>query len=187
MWNRYQKTLEFELPWLLRNFDRIRFFPVTQQELEQIRRDFPRGDYRLKIESGEFSLREYQQFLRDHQPQINEFQRRREAAFAIELQHWRDSGQFNFDTEIPAPEPDAFESLPPGLVAVESSTAGTIWQLLVAEGESVEPGQTLLVLESMKMEIPLACRQGGIVRRVLKPQGAQVRAGQALVHIEVKK
>ncbi len=187
MWNRYQKTQEFELPWLLRNFDRIRFFPVTRQELEQIRRDFPRGDYRLEIESGAFSLREYQQFLHDHQPQINEFQRRREAAFAIELQHWRDSGQFNFDTEIPAAEPDAAESLPPGLVAVESTAAGTIWQLLVAEGERVESGQTLLVLESMKMEIPLACGQGGIVRRVLKPQGAQVRAGQALLHIEVEK
>ncbi len=185
MWNRYQKTAEFQLPWLLRNFDRIRFFPVSQQELEQIRLDFPRGDYALKIEPGEFSLREYQKFLQEHRQQIDDFQRRREAAFAIELQHWRDSGQFNVDTEMPAPEDDVIESLPQGFVAVESTAAGNIWQLLVAEGKRVEPGETLLVLESMKMEIALASRHAGIVRRVLKSQGAQVRAGQVLLHIEV--
>ncbi len=185
MWNRYQKTVEFELPWLLRNFDRIRFFPVSEQQLEQIRRDFPRGDYALKIEPGEFSLREYQQFLHDHQQQIDDFQRQREAAFAVELQHWRDSGQFELTAEPAPPEDAVTESLPTGFVAVESSAAGNIWQVLVAEGQRVEPGETLLVLESMKMEIELASRQGGIVRRILKSQGAQVRAGQALLHIEV--
>jgi urea carboxylase len=174
-----------ELPWLLRNFDRIRFFPVSQQELEQIRRDFPRGDYALKIEPGEFSLREYQQFLHQHQQQIDDFQRRREAAFAVELQHWRDSGQFATTAEPVLPEADVTESLPSGFIALESSAAGNIWQLLVAEGQRVEPGETLLVLESMKMEIELASRQRGIVRRILQSQGAQVRAGQALLHIEV--
>jgi urea carboxylase len=70
MWNRWRDAsngaLEFEpgKPWLLRFFDQIRFFPVSEEELVQIRRDFPAGRYRLKIEKGEFSLRDYNAFLR---------------------------------------------------------------------------------------------------------------------------
>jgi len=50
MWNRYRQTEEFKKPWLLRFFDQIRFYPVTSEELTQIRKDFPRGDYPLKIQ-----------------------------------------------------------------------------------------------------------------------------------------
>jgi urea carboxylase len=185
MWNRYQQTTEFELPWLLRNFDRIRFFPVSQQELEQIRRDFPRGDYPLRIEPGEFSLRQYRQYLQQHQAGIDEFQRHRDAAFALELQRWRDSGQLHFDTELAPQNEDVIEALPSGVIAIESTAAGNVWQLLVEEGQAVQQGQPLLVLESMKMEIEVASRCNGAVRRILKAQGTQVRAGQVLLHIEV--
>src|SRR5690606_27018317 len=41
MWNRYRQTKEFAQPWLLNFFDQIRFYEVSQEELQRIRRDFP--------------------------------------------------------------------------------------------------------------------------------------------------
>ena len=50
-------------PWLLRFFDQIRFYPVSADELLQIRRDFPLGRYELHIEDSELALADYQDFL----------------------------------------------------------------------------------------------------------------------------
>src|SRR5690606_37135752 len=49
MWNRYRTTEAFTKPWLLRFFDQIRFYEVSAGELQRIRRDFPKGDYPLKV------------------------------------------------------------------------------------------------------------------------------------------
>ena len=97
MWNRYRQTAAFEQPWLLRCFDRLRFFPVSSDELQQIRRDFPRGDYALRIEPGRFSLSDYKAFLADNRDAITTFETRRQEAFDSELQRWRDSGQLRTD------------------------------------------------------------------------------------------
>ena len=65
MWNRYKQTTEFTdgQPWLLRFFDQIRFYPVSNAELTKFREDFPQGKVKLKIEETTFRLRDYQQFL----------------------------------------------------------------------------------------------------------------------------
>ncbi|RZK99436.1 MAG: urea carboxylase, partial [Rubrivivax sp.] len=66
MWNRWRDersgALDFEAgkPWLLRFFDQIRFYPVGEEELLQLRRDFPAGRFKLKVEHGQFSLADYQ-------------------------------------------------------------------------------------------------------------------------------
>jgi acetyl-CoA carboxylase biotin carboxyl carrier protein len=51
----------------------------------------------------------------------------------------------------------------------------------VAEGDSVEPGATLLVLESMKMEIPVLSEGGGTVTEVKVQEGDLVQEGDVLV------
>ena len=70
MWNRWRRTTEFEQPWLLRFFDQIRFFPVDEQELLEIREQFPRGAYRLRIEESTFRLDDYNRFLADNRDSI---------------------------------------------------------------------------------------------------------------------
>ena len=91
MWNRYRKTAEFEQPWLLRFFDQIRFYKVEADELQRIRRDFPRGAYPLKIEQGMFRLTDYIAMLASQTDSIRHFVQNREAAFAAELQRWREA------------------------------------------------------------------------------------------------
>lgn len=62
--------------------------------------------------------------------------------------------------------------------------SGRVIALPVAEGEQVEAGAPLLVMESMKMEMPLCARSAGRVARVLVEVGAQLSAGQVLVELE---
>ncbi len=185
MWNHYRKTAEFSQPWLLRFFDQLCFYPVSHDELHKIRRDFPKGNYPLKIEQQEFSLREYEDFVACNADSIEKFQQRRQAAFDRELQYWKNSGHFHFDSS-PVSTGEA-DPIPQGLTAIESAVAGSVWQVLVEEGQRVRRGDPLVILESMKMEIEVAANVTGTVHSIVKPVGAVVSAGQALVYIEERR
>jgi urea carboxylase len=185
MWNRYRTTREFEKPWLLRFFDQIRFYEVSAEELKQIRRDFPKGRYHLNIEETTFNLKPYQAFLTEHAEGIAAFTKQRQQAFAEELQHWIESGQINFKAEqdLTSDMGDE-EALPDNCVAVESTVAGNVWQVLVNQGERIETGQPLVILESMKMEIEITAPHAGIVYAVTRNEGSQVNAGQPLLILQ---
>ena len=185
MWNRYRQTREFTQPWLLRFFDQIRFYEVSSEELQQIRRDFPQGRYALKIEDTTFSLRAYNAMLAEHAEDIGAFTSKRQAAFDAELQHWLDSGQFHFESESQSGTAEnELEALADQQTAVDSPLACSIWQVLVAPGTAVKAGDTLLILEAMKMEIKLEAPCDGVVLSIQKPAGAQVAAGERLLVLE---
>ena len=95
MWNRGGNDVDFEKgkPWLLRLFDQIHFYPVTEEELLQIRKDFPNGNYRLRIEKGEFRLGEHNRFLNDNHESIDTFKRSQRLAFEAEKQSWIETGE----------------------------------------------------------------------------------------------
>ncbi|WP_133490350.1 urea carboxylase [Alcanivorax sp. 24] len=179
MWNRYRTTEAFTKPWLLRFFDQIRFYEVSADELQQIRRDFPKGDYPLKVEETTFSLNAYQDFLRRNEDSIGTFTEQRNQAFDEELQRWVESGQIHFESQQDLNGDDG-DGLPEG-TPVESPTAGNIWQLNVAEGDSVEAGQVVAILESMKMEIEVTAPEHGKVLRIARQEGQQINAGQAIM------
>lgn len=181
MWNRHRQTRQFTKPWLLRFFDQIRFYEVTAEELQKIRRDFPHGRYPLKIEETHFSLADYRDFLAREQSSINAFIDTRNAAFAEELQRWVDSGQMQFDTIETAADATEAAELDEDCHLVESPVAGNIWQLLVKPGDKIAAGDTLCVLESMKMEIEVSAAESGTVTKVLRQEGQAVAAGQALI------
>lgn len=180
MWNRYRSTECFEKPWLLRFFDQIRFHEVSHDELMQLRKDFPLGRYPIQIEHTEFSLDDYEAMLQSHRNDISAFQSTRENAFNKELTQWRESGQFNpspAEPEIPDTESD----WPEDCVLVESPVSGSVWQSLVSADESVKQGQTLIILESMKMEIEISAPADLSVHRVVLEPGQRVVAGQVLL------
>ena len=183
MWNPYRTTREFEKPWLLRFFDQIRFYEVSGEELQQIRREFPIGSYPIKIEATSFSLAGYKAFLQNNTEDIGRFESMREKAFETELENWKRDGQFSFQEEIPQQE-EATDAVPEGAVSIDSPIAGTVLQLNVAEGDSVAAGDSLLSLEAMKMEIEVKASSAGKVARILRQPGASVQAGLSLVFIE---
>jgi len=186
MWNRYRQTQEFDKPWLLRFFDQIRFYEVSADELKQIRRDFPKGKYNIKIETTRFSLKQYNQYLAEHRQHIDQFTNQRKQAFDEELQRWIASGQINFETEQHISNDPALEEvLGEHEVAIESHVAGNIWKILVKPGDRVNEGDAVLVLESMKMEIEVTASEAGTVKTLLKAEGSQVAAGQRLLVMEL--
>lgn len=184
MWNRYRQSAEFTQPWLLRFFDQIRFYPVSAQELIQIREDFPQGRYPLRIENTCFKLKDYQQFLQDHQTSIDAFTTQREQAFDQELQRWIESGQINFaaSNEDESAAPTQF--IADDELSVDSPVAGSVWQLQVAEGAQVQEGDCLAVIESMKMEIEVLSPVTGVVQRMGRQVGQSVQAGQSILVIK---
>jgi len=185
MWNRYRAVEAFGgLPWLLRFFDQIRFYPVSAEELVRIRRDFPLGRYPLKIEHTELRLSDYQDFLAAEADSIDAFRRQQRGAFDAERQRWIESGQAHFESEEVAADLGEDTPLGAGQHGIESHIAGNLWQVSVAEGARVEAGDVLVILESMKMEIPLTAPVAGVVKEVRAQPGSPVRAGQRVVVIE---
>ncbi|NQV70498.1 MAG: urea carboxylase [Pseudohongiella sp.] len=184
MWNRYRKTTEFSNPWLLRFFDQIQFYEVSADQLVEIRRDFPTGQVQLRIEETEFSLADYQGWLDENEDSIGEFTAVREQAFEEELQRWRDDGQFTFDAPESTESLAEMDDIPQGSIPIDSSISGNVWKIEVQEGENVSEGQTLLILESMKMEISIQAQEAGKVKKVWVSTGQDVQAGQCLVWLE---
>ncbi len=180
MWNRYRQTTEFDQPWLLRFFDQIRFYEVSHEELQDIRRNFPQGRYPLRIEQTEFSLADYEQLLTSHRAEIDQFRSVREAAFEEELARWHRDGQFHFEVEE-SRDSDNAQSWPEDSTLIDSPVSGSVWQTEVSAGHTVKAGQTLLILESMKMEIPVHAPCDGVVSEILLEPGRRVEAGQILV------
>ena len=71
-----------------------------------------------------------------------------------------------------------------GLTIIESVMPGIVRKILVQEGDSVEAGQPLLLLEAMKMENEILAPEGGTVTRLHVSAGDTVAAGTKMAHIE---
>jgi len=185
MWNRYQTTTEFTdgRPWLLRFFDQIRFYPVSNAELTQFREDFPQGKVHLKIEETTFRLRDYTRFLTENAATITAFKSRQQGAFEAERKRWEESGQLTFSAETEAGSVVDEAAIPAGCTAVPAHIPGNVWKIAVTPGARVQRGDPLVILESMKMEVTVVASRAGTIREVRCAEGRPVNAGETLVVI----
>jgi len=69
-------------------------------------------------------------------------------------------------------------------IEVKSEITGTVWQLKSQPGDKVEAGDTLIVIESMKMEIPVASPAAGRLKSLLVSIDDVVAEGQVLAIVE---
>ncbi|MGH2726293.1 MAG: biotin/lipoyl-binding carrier protein [Actinomycetota bacterium] len=67
---------------------------------------------------------------------------------------------------------------------VEAEMVANVWKVLVAPGVAVAEGDTLVILESMKMEIPVVSPQGGTVTAVNVVEGGVVQEGDIIAVVE---
>ena len=184
MWNTYRVTDAFEdgKPWLLRFFDQIKFYPVSSEELRQFRDEFLEGKRHIEMFPGRFRVRDYVGFVRSKRASIAAFKARQQAAFDAERARWQETrpgesvaaGDDVLDFELDG-------ALPLGATAVESPVPGSVWKILVEPGREVSAGETLIIVESMKMEIAVCAPSSGLVREVRCAEGRAVQLGQALV------
>lgn len=186
MWNRYRQTGDFRegKRWLLRFFDQLRFYPVSAEELLRMREDFPLGKCALRVEPTTLRLRDYQQFLAANASSIAIFKARQQAAFDDERERWRAMGR---ESENPPEASDSHgsngqaDAVPEGCVAISSPVTGSVWQLKAGVGERATAGASLIIIESMKMEIAVQTEQTGIVVELRCQRGQPVMAGETLL------
>ncbi|SFJ05137.1 acetyl-CoA carboxylase biotin carboxyl carrier protein [Thermoflavimicrobium dichotomicum] len=69
------------------------------------------------------------------------------------------------------------------MAKIQSSMTGTVWKVLVRPGDQVEAGQEVVILESMKMEIPIQSDYTGVVKDVKVEEGSFVSDGDVLVEL----
>ena len=67
---------------------------------------------------------------------------------------------------------------------VEAEMVANVWKVLVTPGTAVAEGETLVILESMKMEIPVVAPQGGTVTAVNVTEGGVVQEGDVIAVVE---
>jgi urea carboxylase len=183
MWNRYRQTQDFKegRQWLLRFFDQIRFYPVSAAELLQMREDFIEGRFNLRIEASTLRLQDYRQFLKDHQESIGHFKSRQQAAFEAERQRWAESGQLNVDADASSNAiPASANDIPDGCIGIASPVTGSVWQLSAAVKDQLSADAELLVVEAMKMEIPVCVEEGCELVELRCTKGKAVTAGEII-------
>ncbi|MEJ8846065.1 biotin/lipoyl-binding carrier protein [Variovorax rhizosphaerae] len=67
---------------------------------------------------------------------------------------------------------------------IRSDITGTVWKIVVEDGATLQADDTIMVLESMKMEIPVLAPEDGRVIKLLIAEGAPVREGQEIAIFE---
>ncbi|QXW27394.1 urea carboxylase [Acinetobacter johnsonii] len=183
MWSRYRKNPDFEhgMPWLLRFFDQIKFYEVSETELMQMREDFKAGRLKLRIEEGVLNLKEYNDFLTKNAESISAFKVVQQANFDAERRRWHEAGLAEYVSEsLDAVTDDSDIQIPDGGCAVESHMPGSIWKIECASGDIVEEGATLAVIEAMKIEIPIIAPERMRVDAITIEKGQTVKTGQVL-------
>jgi urea carboxylase len=183
VWSSHRHAAEPETPWLLRFFDRITWYPVSADELLEMRADMAAGRGSVDIADGTFSLAEHERFLAANAASIEEFRDRQGTAFAAERAAWAAAGEFDraerAESEVAAATSELV--LDDGSQRVDAPFSSSVWKVEVVVGERVVAGQALLALEAMKMETVVTAPADGVVTHVLVEAGNQVDPGTPLV------
>ncbi len=69
-------------------------------------------------------------------------------------------------------------------VEVKAEVTGSVWKIVAAVGQSLAAGDTVMILESMKMEIPVLSEDGGTLAEIRVAEGAPVAEGQVLAVVQ---
>lgn len=185
IWNSWLRNAQFApgAPWLLRFFDQVSFYPVSEAELDALRDDFRNGRFEVRVEEEHFDMGAYLDFLRDNRDSIDAFQKRQREAFNAEVSRWSadDIAPPAIESaEVAPPDPGALGA---GEVAVQAEIAGNIWKLIAEPGDLVAEGDTLLVIEAMKMEVAVTAPTSGRLVAFHCCPGTPAGAGELLAVI----
>jgi acetyl-CoA carboxylase biotin carboxyl carrier protein len=67
---------------------------------------------------------------------------------------------------------------------IRAEMVANVWKVVAAAGDSVEDGDTLVILESMKMEIPVLAESSGVVAEIAVNEGDVVQEGDLIARVE---
>jgi len=186
VWNTWRRTPAFHTnPWLLDFFDQIRFFPVSHEELTEARLAFPHGEYPLKIEETTFRWADNKAAQALESDDIARFKSIQQSAFEAERQRWKDEGLDSFSPGQAEVRDAVAGDVPEGCIAVETSVPGSLWKVTVVEGETVKAGDTVAIVESMKMEMAVVAPRSGKIAQIRAVPGQALDMGEIIAVLEI--
>jgi urea carboxylase len=177
---RWRGVAEPSVPWSLRFFDQIRFFPIDAKDLLEYRRAVRAGQAALEIEESELDVAAYFRFLDSIRDESDAFRRRQQAAFHAERERWRASGEFEVQEREAPPAGALSAEIPEGTEVVAAPLGAQVLRIAVDEGADVGAGDELAVLSAMKTEVSVPSPMAGRIERVLCRAGDVVAAGAPL-------
>ncbi len=65
-------------------------------------------------------------------------------------------------------------------IEAKTEVTGAVWKIVTTVGQKVEMGDTIMIIESMKMEIPVVVEEGGTIQKFLVEEKTPVREGQVV-------
>ena len=70
------------------------------------------------------------------------------------------------------------------MIEIQAEMDATVWQMLVVAGQSVAVDDEVIILESMKMEIPVIAPSNGTIASIQVSEGEAVKRGQTLITLQ---
>lgn len=202
VWSAHAQRPPFQpgVPWLFRYFDRIVWEPVDPDELRERRAAARAGVLEVPVEDGVFSGREHAALLAREADDIAAVAAARRAAFGREAAAWAEAGELVGSaaraTARGGPATPATgthdvggvttDTDDPSRLVLRAPLGGVVWRVESPPGRQVTEGAPVVVLEAMKLELPVLAPADGHVVDVLVRPGDHVRAGDplAVVHLD---
>ncbi|MGI8625895.1 MAG: biotin/lipoyl-binding carrier protein [Geodermatophilaceae bacterium] len=72
----------------------------------------------------------------------------------------------------------------PVVELIQAEMVSNVWKIVATVGDQVAPGDTVVILESMKMEIPVVCEAGGIITEIAVQEGEVIQEGDLIAVID---
>lgn len=191
IWNTWATNPHMFSPsktWLFDMFDQIRFYPVPEDQLNTLRESFKKGTYCPKVEEEVFDVAEYVKFCTSIQEETDAYRTQQQNASAIMNEAERESlarlhnlAQGTTDGDDRDGVDSGSLQCPTGCQFVTAVITAKVWNIKVQEGAVVKKGETLIVLEAMKMEINIDAPCAGTIETIIGSVGAMVTMGTPLV------
>jgi len=185
IWNKYTENPYFEKgkPWLLRYFDQIQYYQVSDDELTDLRDRFSKGVLDIEVSETTIKPKEVNTFLKSIDKEVKEFRKKQDRAFTKEREHWEASGMIGGEEESILEDASGIakeQSIPDGYDAVKAHTSGVVWDILVEPNQCIEKDKAMIILSAMKTEITITSERTYNVQEVAVKKGQLVSQGDIL-------
>lgn len=178
----YTKKFNNGKPWLLTPFDQVSFYPVSEEELENMVEDSTHGHFEVEIIDSVFDHTKYLNWIQANSESIEEFQKAQDGEKLEEFKRLIQVANEELEKSGTKVQ-ESTEELPEGAELIYSEYSGRFWKSLVTVGDEVKEGQGLVVIEAMKTEMMVSATRSGKVLKIVHSNGDMVDAGDIVAVI----
>ncbi|KAF7538495.1 hypothetical protein G7054_g2887 [Neopestalotiopsis clavispora] len=178
-------------PWMFEDMDLITYYEVSEEEYDRQMLRFRAGTYQFEYEDDVFDMEKHNILLRESEDEVQRTQARIATAQAeMALRENQLLEEWIAEKKSHETDPGELSRLleDPSNRVIEAPVNANVWKVLTNEGDTIRKGQTIAILEAMKMEINVNVEDDLDAAKVLKAliqPGQSVEAGQACVVVRI--